>query len=169
VLLKNAGLSAAFLLIAPFASTLVLAAVYGRVRAASPGLARWLLVVGTVSALAAAVHGGYDLANVLQPPASAPDLPNAIDPRGLLTFGGSGAALLAAAWLVARTSVFPRWTAPLAVVLGVVLLATYLARLIVLDATSLLVLGPALVAGLLSPLFYLGLGLWFLSRGRARS
>lgn len=44
--------------------------------------------------------------------------------------------------------------------LGVVLVVTWLARLVILDAASPLVLAPALVAGLLSPLFFLGLGAW---------
>jgi hypothetical protein len=166
VVLKNPGLSALFLLIAPFASTLVLAALYGRLRAAQPGLARWMFVVGLVGAIGASVHGGYDLANVLHPPATPSDLPNAVDPRGLLTFGVGGVALLAVSWLMARSSQFPSWTPPAAALLGLVLILTYLSRLIVLDASSLLVLGPALVAGILSPLFYLGLGLWFL-RGPA--
>jgi hypothetical protein len=43
-----------------------------------------------------------------------------------------------------------------------VLVVTYLARLIVLDANSPAVLLPALVAGVMSPLVYLGLGLWLI-------
>jgi len=166
VVLKSAALSALFLLSAPLASTLVLAALYGRLRSVQPGLARWMFGVALLGAIGASVHGGYDLANVLHPPATPSDLPNAVDPRGLLTFGVAGLALLAVSWLMARSGEFPAWTPPAALLLGVVLIMTYLARLIVLDASSLLVLGPALAAGVLSPLFYLGLGLWFL-RGPA--
>jgi hypothetical protein len=162
VVLKHAGLSALCLLLAPLLSTFVLVALYGRLRAADPVLALWVLALGFASAIGASVHGAYDLANVLHPPSTLVDLPNPVDPRGLLTFGGSGIALLAVAWLIARTPAFPGWLAPAAVLLGAVLVLTYLGRLIVLDATSPLVLGPALLAGVLSPLFYLGIGLWFL-------
>jgi polyferredoxin len=54
-------------------------------------------------------------------------------------------------------------------ILGVVLVVTWLGRLIVLDATSLLVLGPALVAGVLSPVFFLLLGAWLLGWRRSGS
>lgn len=75
-----------------------------------------------------------------------------------------GIALLLLAWLAGRTAELPRWVSPLGMLLGLVLVVTWLARLIVLDATSLLVLGPALVAGLLSPIFFLLLGFWLLGR-----
>jgi hypothetical protein len=166
VALKHAGLSALFLMLAPLLSTFALVALYGRLRAADPLLAIWVLGLGIASAIGASVHGAYDLANVLHPPSSMPDLPNPIDPRGFLTFGLAGAALLGASGLIARTPELPTWVAPAAILLGVVLVLTWLGRLIVLDATSPFVLGPALVAGLLSPAFYLGLGIWFL-RGRA--
>jgi amino acid permease len=64
--------------------------------------------------------------------------------------------------LARRTPEIPRWVGPLGLVLGVFLVITWLARLIVLDATSMLVLGPALVSGLLSPIFFLLLGAWLL-------
>jgi hypothetical protein len=62
--------------------------------------------------------------------------------------------------LIAKTDGLPRglgYVGYLAGVLGVVL---YLARLIVLDATSPLILAPALVAGfVVNPAFYVWLGL----------
>ena len=66
------------------------------------------------------------------------------------------------AWLAGRSPDLPSWVSPLGIVLGLVLVITWLARLIVLDATSMLVLGPALVSGLLSPVFFLLLGAWLL-------
>jgi hypothetical protein len=164
VVLKNATLSAIFLLVGPLVSTLVLVALYGRLRRVEPSLALWVLLISVVGALGASVHGGYDLANVLHPPTASSDFPNAIDPRGLLTFGASGLALVAASWLIARTGEFPSWTPPAALALGVALVATYLARLIVFDANSPVVLGPALVAGVLSPILYIGIGYWFMRR-----
>ena len=70
-------------------------------------------------------------------------------------------------WLARRTSELPGWVGPLGMVLGVVLVVTWLGRLIILDATSLLVLGPALVAGVLSPVFFLLLGAWLLGWRRS--
>jgi hypothetical protein len=106
------------------------------------------------------VHGGYDLANAIHPPASLPaDAPNAIDPRGLLTFGVTGLALLLIGVLVGEGR---GWLAYLA---GALLVVVYLARLIVLSPTSLVVLGPAALAGfIVNPAFYIWLGLWLRRR-----
>jgi hypothetical protein len=166
VVLKSFMLSALFLLLAPLLSTFVLVALYGRLRKVEPGLALWVFVIGLAGAIGASVHGAFDLAIGFHPPATSSDLPSAIDPRGLMTFGASGLALLGASFLLRRAPDFPGWTSPAALVLGAVLVATYLARLIVFDATSPIVLGLALAAGVLSPLVYLGLGAWFL-RGRS--
>ena len=95
-------------------------------------------------------------------PTRAGSLPSAVDPRGYGTFGLTGIALAILSSLVAADAGDPGWVGPLGLVLGLFLVITWLARLIVLDATSMLVLGPALVSGLLSPIFFLGLGAWLL-------
>ena len=162
VVLKDAGMSALFLTLAPLLAIGGLVAVFDRVRVVSAGFATVALALGAFGSLAASTHGAYDLANVLHPPASVPDLPSAVDPRGFATFALTGLALLLLGWLAGRTNELPGWVGPLGMVLGVVLVVTWLGRLIVLDATSLLVLGPAFVAGLLSPIFFLLLGAWLL-------
>jgi hypothetical protein len=162
VVLEDARLSALFLTLAPLLAVGGLVAVFERVRASEPGFATLALALGAFGSLAASTHGVYDLANVLHPPAALPDLPSGIDPRGFGTFGLTGSALLLLAWLAGRSAELPGWVRPGGMVLGAVLVGTWLARLIVLDATSILVLGPALVSGLLSPLFFLGLGAWLL-------
>ena len=162
VVLKDAGLSGVFLLLAPLLAIAGLVAVWGRLREVDGGFAALALGLGFVGSIGAATHGAYDLANVLHAPSATSDLPSAIDPRGFMTFGLTGLALLILAWLAGRGGGLPSWVSPLGLLLGAVLVVTWLARLFVLDATSLLVLGPALVAGLLSPLFYLGLGSWLL-------
>ena len=83
ILLRNPLLSALFLLLTGLLSTAALVAVYRRLRATDADFALWALLLGIFGALGAAIHGGYDLANVITPPAApAPALPNAIDPRG---------------------------------------------------------------------------------------
>jgi hypothetical protein len=161
VLLKDPLLGAIFLTLAPLLAVGGLVAVFERVRAVDAGFATVALALGVFGSLAASTHGAYDLANVLHPPAAAPDL-SAVDPRGYGTFGLTGLALVLLAWLAGRTPELPGWVSPLGMLLGLVLVVTWLARLIVLDATSPLVLGPALVAGLLSPIFFLLLGAWLL-------
>src|SRR3712207_8857773 len=73
-------------------STAVLVAVYGRLRETDASFALLALVLGVAGALGSAVHGGFDLANAVNPPASTlvEEVPNPIDPRGLLTFGVAG-------------------------------------------------------------------------------
>jgi hypothetical protein len=162
VVLKNASLSALFLTLAPLLAIGGLVAVFERVRTIEAGFATVALSLGVFGSLAASSHGAYDLANVLHAPASIPDVPFAVDPRGYGTFALTGLALVLLAWLANRAPDLPRWVSPMGMVLGVVLVITWLARLVILDATSLLVLGPALVSGLLSPIFFLLLGAWLL-------
>jgi hypothetical protein len=162
VVLKDAGLSGLFLTVAPLFAMPALVAVYGFLRATDPAFALLGLALGLAGSIGASVHGATNLALVLHPPPPGPEVPNAIDPRGFLTFGLTGAALLILAWLARRSPELPTWVSPLGLLLGAVLVVTWLARLIILDATSPAVLGPALVAGVLSPVFYLGLGAWLL-------
>jgi hypothetical protein len=162
VVLKNGQLGALFLTLAPLLAVAGLVAVYERVRATGGGFAVVALALGAFGSLAASTHGAYDLANVLHPPAAVPDVPFAVDPRGFGTFGLTGLALAILAWLSSRTAGIPGWVGPLGMILGLFLVLTWLARLVVLDAGNLLVLGPALVSGLLSPVFFLALGAWLL-------
>ncbi len=76
-------------------STAAFTAIYQRLRATDPGLA-------------AALHGGYDLANLVNPPAAAAtDLPSSVDPRGLGTFGLTALALAATGVLWRTTPLEP--------------------------------------------------------------
>jgi hypothetical protein len=75
-------------------------------------------------------------------------LPNPVDPRGLLTFGVAGVALLVVAWLIRCGGRFPGGLGYLGYVSAVLLLALYLGRLVVLDPASPLIVVPALLSGL---------------------
>jgi hypothetical protein len=120
-----------------------------------------LVAVGATGAM---VHGGYDLANTVQPPVSdvlaEASLPHPIDPRGLLTFAVSGLGLLVLSMQSRRSGTLPANLAALGMTVGVLLIVVYLGRLIVLDPTNPLVAAPAALTGLvLSPAFYIWLGL----------
>jgi hypothetical protein len=163
VVLQDALLSGLFLMLTGLLTTAALVAVYERLRETDASFALLALLLGVAGALGSAVHGGYDLANVINPPPSMPELPNPVDPRGLLTFGVAGAALFVVAWLIGRGGRLPRGLGYLGYVSAVLLLVLYLGRLIVLDPTNPVILGPALLNGfLVNPIFYLWLGLTLL-------
>ncbi len=167
LVLRDPLLSALCLLLSGLFSSAVLVALYERLRAVDVDLARWAFVLAGLGALGSLIHGGYDLANTVNPPSSIPgnlaNLPSAVDPRGLLTFGVAGIGILAIAWLMQRGRQFPVALAMVGYLLGALLLALYLGRLTVLDAASPLIVVPALVCGfVVNPLWniWLGLSLW---------
>jgi hypothetical protein len=157
VVLKNDLLASLGLLAGGLTSAAALFAVYERVRAAGP-LATLGLALGLVGTIGAAVHGAYDLANVLHPPATALAGPNPIDPRGFLTFGVAGLGVLGLSWAGLANGRLPRNLLYLGLAFGIVLVVIYFGRLIVLDATSVLVLGPAVIGAVISPMWYGWLG-----------
>lgn len=164
VVLKQASLYSLLQLLGSLAATVALVALYQRLRAADAGMAMWFVLLGAVAAIGSAIHGAYDLANALNPPKSDvlsdANLPNLVDPRGFLTFAVAGLALLAASWLISRTEGLPSGLAYLGYALGVLMIVTWLARLIVLDASSPLVLLPAALTGFFAnPAWYIWLGL----------
>jgi hypothetical protein len=88
------------------------------------------------------------------------DLPNPIDPRGLLTFGIAGLGLFLLSWLMRQAGTFSRSLAYLGTLSAILMIVLYLGRLIVLQATSLVIVIPALLEGfIVNPIWYLGLGL----------
>jgi hypothetical protein len=149
-------------------SSLALVAVYERVRSMEPSFALLGLLVGFAGTLGAALHGGYDLANVFHPPsiASGP-FPSQVDPRGMLTFLASGLGVLSLTWASHRAVAYPPRLVMLGYLLGVLLVIIYLGRLIVFDPDSVLLLIPAGLAGVIvSPLWYGWIG-YLLLTGRA--
>lgn len=152
------------LMVGGILSVAVLVAIYRRLldTAAAVGLLGLMLVA--VGAMGAMVHGGYDLANAINPPVTdvlaEAELPHPIDPRGLLTFGITGLGLLVLMLQARRSAVLPANLAGLGSLVGVLLIVVYLGRLIVLTPTNPLVAVPAAATGLLlSPAFYIWLGL----------
>jgi hypothetical protein len=168
VVLKDPLTYSICLLVGGLATTVVMVALYLHLRAIEPGAAQLGLLLGVVAALGSVVHAGYDLSNAINPPASTnADLPSQVDPRGLLTFGVAGLALLAFSWLMSKSSRFGRSLAYLGYLLAVLLIVVYLGRLIILDANSLAILLPAAIAGfLVNPLWNLFVGLNLLRSSR---
>ena len=155
-------LSSLSLLLGGLLSTAVLVALYHRVREQQEAMALWALLLGTVAAIGSTIHGGWDLANALNPPAALPasDVPSEIDPRGLLTFALAGLSLFAFGKLIAQSATLPRGLALLTFASATLLVLVYLGRLIVLTPTSPLVLLPAAVLGfIVNPAWYIWLGL----------
>jgi hypothetical protein len=121
--------------------------------------ALWALVFGLAGALAATLHGGYDLAVGIHPPNQVINFPSPVDPRGLGTFGLTGLSLLAFSFLMQRDRGFPRGLVWLGYASGVLLLLIYVSRLTILQASNLLVLAPAGIEGfVLNPAWYIWLG-----------
>lgn len=159
VVLRNSLIAALMLTAGGLLSAIALVAVYRLVDRAGSGLALVGLGFGVLGAAGAAIHGAYDLANAIHAPAASTDLPNAVDPRGFLTFGMSGLGILTLSALALRARTLPSTWAWLGLAVGVLLIVVYLARLIILDATSPLVLAPAALVGFIAnPLWYGWLG-----------
>jgi hypothetical protein len=140
---------------------------YLRVRDTDAGFALLTLVLGLVGAIASSIHGGYDLANAVNPPVlglqQAADLPSQIDPRGIATFGFGGVGLGIAAWLITRERTLPKTLGYLGYLSALLLVVLYLGRLIILDPANPGILVPALLNGfIVGPVFYIWLGydLW---------
>jgi hypothetical protein len=153
------GLSATFLMLGGLLGTAALVGLYERLRGSAGTYVVWVLGVGMAGAFAAVLHGGYDLANVFHPPGGTSNLPSAVDPRGLGTFGLSGLALLGFSLLMRGTSEL-RGLRILGMLSGILLVLIYLARLIILNASNPVVLGLAAVEGLIvNPLWYVWLGI----------
>lgn len=159
VVLRHALLSSVCLLLGGLLSLVALVGLFARLGEVDTQAALLGLALGAASALGAAVHGGYDLANALNPPGALPDavaaLPNPVDPRGLLTFGAAGLSLFVAAGLMRRHAQFRSLALP-TVILAALLVIVYLGRLIILSPGNPLVLVPAALTGfIVNPLWYL--------------
>lgn len=153
--------SALFLLFGGLLTVIVLVALYQRLRETDPSFALLGLLLGTVAAIGSSVHGGYDLANIANPPGvSLGASPNAADPRGLLTFGVMSLSVLIMSWLIIRSGTLPRRLGHLGYVASFLLMVIYLGRLILLDPEAPLVLVAALLAGfVVNPTWFVWLGL----------
>lgn len=166
VFLQNNLLSALFLLLGGLSVTVVMTALYQHLRETQAAYALLAFVFSVGAAAGSLIHGGYDLSNALHPPAALNlDLPNPIDPRGLLTFGVGGIGLLLVSRLMANNKMFPKRISTLGYVSAILMIALYLGRLIILRPTSLAIVIPALLEGfIVNPLWYAWLGIVWLRK-----
>ena len=96
------------------------------------------------------------------------NLPNAVDPRGLMTFGVAGLAILIAAWAAGHRGAFRIELTPLGTLAGALLVIVYLGRLIVLDPNKPFLLAAAVVSGfLVTPAWFVWTGIELLREGGA--
>jgi hypothetical protein len=155
-----AKLSSFLLMAGGLAAVVVFTGLYERVRAVDPPIALLALVAGILAAAGAAVHGAYDLANFINPPAAAAgDLPNPVDPRGFMTFAMSAAAVALFSWLILRADRLPRRLGTLGFVGAALLIWVYLGRLIILNPKSPRVLVAAVLSGfVVNPVWFVWLG-----------
>lgn len=169
VFLQNNLTSAVFLLLGGLAAAVVMTALYQRLRDTHEAYALLAFVLSVGAAAGAMIHGGYDLSNTLHPPAALNlDLPNPVDPRGLLTFGVAGIGLFLFSWLMAHNKAFPKNLSRLGYISAILMIVLYLGRLIVLQATSPVIVLPALLEGfIVNPLWYVWLGnTWLRKKGK---
>ncbi len=156
-----------FLLLGGLLTTAVLVGLYSRLRETDATFALWAVLLGVGAALGTAAHGGYDLANAVNPPSLSPDfnnglsaLPSQIDPRGLFTFGVAGLAVFTLSWLITRGVQLPKALGYLGYLSGVLLVIIYIGRLVILDPKNPLLLGSAALEGfLVNPIWFIWLGL----------
>jgi len=167
VILKNQLVYSLAQSLAGLATIAMVVALYWRLKDTDAGFALLALAFSLGGTLGSAVHGGYDLANAINMPAgnaaAQADLPNQIDPRGLLTFALAGLGLFFFAWLITHGREWPASLGYLAYALAVLLVLTYLGRLVILTPSSPLILIPAALTGFIAnPIFDIWLGVLLL-------
>lgn len=167
IFLRDVLLTAIFLTLLGAFAIAGLLAVYFRLRETDNAFALFALLFMLVGAIGSSIHGGYDLANAVNPPSAALQqnaaLPSQADPRGLATFGFGGVGLFVAAWLIVRGGQLPKGLGYVGYLSAFLLLVLYLGRLIILDPSNPIIAYSALLNGfIISPVLYvwLGLSLW---------
>lgn len=158
------GLEGALLMAGGVLAIVVVAALYERVKEREPGFSLLALLMGAAGGFGAAVHGAYQLALAVEGLGASDELPNAVDPRGFLTFGLTAAAVaLFASLLEGRLRV-------VGLVFAVLLAILWIGRLVGGDADDVALLVPAALAGLLAnPAWYVLVGRELADRGDAQS
>lgn len=159
VILGNQLLYSVLLMLGGLLTSVVLVALYDQLHDSDSAWSMLAILIGLIGSVGSVIHGGYDLANALHPPAAInADLPSQIDPRGLLTFGLLGMAVLIFSALMRRGDQFPKNLASVGSLLGVLMIVIYLGRLIILDPTNIIVRIALLLGVIANTVWFIWLG-----------
>jgi hypothetical protein len=151
------------LLLGGLATSAVLVGLYEWLRDVDGVFALWALILGQVGAVASALHGGFDLARAIRH-LSFPDV-DAVDPRGLATFGFTGVAIGILAWLMTRDRRFPRGLGRLGLGAAAGLVLLYLGRISLFNPHRPLLLVLLVIMGFVAnPAWYLWVGIHLMRR-----
>lgn len=155
------GLSDLLLVIGGLLTPAVAVALYQLLSDTDGSIALLALVFAAAAGIGAAIHGAYGLAVIVNAGSNpAPDLPNQVDPRGFLTFGVAGLAVLLFSRLVMRSGALRPNVGYVGYLSAALLVIIYLARLIIVTPTNPLLLVPVGIEGfIVNPLWYLLVGL----------
>ena len=160
IIVGNQLLYSVLLMLAGLLTVVVLVALYDQLQTVDSAWSMLAILIGLFGSIGAVIHGGYDLANAIHPPAALnADLPSQIDPRGLVTFGLLGTGVLIFARLMRQTDRFPKNLATLGYVLGALMIIIYLGRLIILDPTNIIVRIALLSGVIANTVWFIWLGL----------
>lgn len=163
VILRDPLWSSFFLMLLGLFAIPVFVALFLRVKEVDAAFAIVALVLAILGATGSLVHGGYDLANAINPPMTVEDLPFAVNPRGLLSFGVTGLAVLKFSWLLQKSKQFSSGFITLGLASGLLLLVIYIGRLIILNPADPILRWPILIEGfIVNPIWYIWLSqvLW---------
>jgi hypothetical protein len=160
VILGNQLLYSVLLMLGGLLTSVVLVALHDRLHESDAAWSMLAILFGLIGSIGSVIHGGYDLANAIHPPVTLnTDLPSQIDPRGLLTFGLLGMAVLIFSALMRRGNQFPKNLASVGTLLGVLMIVIYLGRLIILDPTNSIVRIALLLGVIVNTIWLIWLGL----------
>lgn len=160
VILGNPLLYSVLLMLGGLLTSVVLVALYDQLHESDAAWSMLAILIGLIGSIGSVIHGGYDLANAIHPPVTLnADLPSQIDPRGLLTFGLLGMAVLIFSALMRRGDQFPKNLASVGSLLGVLMIVIYLGRLIILDPTNIIVRIALLLGVTANTIWFIWLGL----------
>ena len=149
----------ALLVAGALVSVAVAVALYERLRAVDEGLALTSLLLGLAGAMGGVVHGGFNLAALINPTSVGEEA--SPDPGGVFRYLTAGLALLIVGWLVVGGAAgLPKRLGQLAVAAGAILVFIYVGRLYdFITPRQKLTLWPPILYGLvLHPWLYLWLG-----------
>jgi hypothetical protein len=152
----------ALLLAGGLGTSVVLVALYSRLRETDQAFALWGALVGIAGAIGSTLHGGFDLASEIRR-IPLPELSQA-DPRGLATFGLTALGLAVMSFLMLQDRWFPRGLGQLGLGAAGGLLLTFVGRISLYNPHRPVLLTLLVVVGfVLTPAWYGWLGLHLFS------